>query len=355
MKGKERTKLPGFTGFFQITVGIGLFYGILNTYMAFSEYSSLFKTEYALLVGVILGINILEVSLSVGMLVLIALRKRAFLIFFWIDVADRVVALLLTLFLSGNSLDSFVSLIISAVWAFYFYYSDNFARAFTPYKKPPLNPDTKPQPVTAFQETAQQKQLVMDKANEQADAVALEPIHDASEGPIEEAKQAASILSEKTKADETKQKKAEKIRFCKYCGTQIKKEDAVCPNCGKRIRFRIKPKTALIGMAFLLCASLGFNIYQIVKASKTAEKMFAQEIEIAALEQTVETKERKISEIEDFMDNNVAFIRSDMLSQYMSSMYHTYDCPAFEDCDYFIVYNIEQAKSLGYRPCEFCH
>ena len=138
MKGKERTKLPGLTGFFQITVGIGLFYGILNTYMAFSEYSSLFKTEYALLVGVILGINILEVSLSVGMLVLIALRKRAFLIFFWTDVADRVVALLLTLFLSGNSLDSFVSLIISAVWAFYFYYSDNFAKAFTPYKKPVL-------------------------------------------------------------------------------------------------------------------------------------------------------------------------------------------------------------------------
>lgn len=360
MKGKERTKLPGLTGFFQITVGIGLFSGILSIYLAFSEYSELFKTEYALLVGAIFGISILELSLSIGMLVLIAFRKRAFLILFWIGVADRAVALLLTLFLNGNVLNSFSSLIISAVWAFYFYYSDNFARAFTPYKKPPLNPDTKPQPVTASQETAQQKQqLVMNKANEQADAVAPEPTLDASKDPIEEAGQAASTLNEQPKADELKQKK---IRFCKYCGAQLKKEDVVCPNCGKRIRIKVKIKsrTAFVGLIFLLCVSLGFNVYQLIESNKAAQRTFAQDIEIETLEQTISRKEKEYVDLFDryldslvkvsFLDDKIALVVSDS-----ESTYHTYDCFIFKNCTSYMAYNIEQAEFLGYRPCEICH
>lgn len=370
MKGKERTKLPGLTGFFQLTVGIGLFYGILNTYMAFSEYSSLFKTEYALLVGAIFGINILELSLSVGMLVLIAFRKRAFLIFFWIDVADRVVALLLTLFSKGNALDSFTSLIISAVWAFYFYYSDNFARAFTPYKKPPLNPDTKPQPVAASQEAAQQKQQpVMDKAKEQADAAAPGPTLAALKEPIEGAKQAAGTLGEQAKTDKPKQKKTEKIRFCKYCGTQLAKEDAVCPNCKKRIRIKVKIKsrTAFMGLAVLLCISLGANVYLFIESNKAAQRLFAQDIEIAALEQTVEFKDKAVSEKEEeyldlfnrslayrekakFLDDNIVLIASSG-----SSVYHTYDCYVFRNGGFFSAYDIEQAELLGYQPCEICY
>lgn len=133
---KTKSKLPGLTELFRFTVVIGLLRGLWTTCQMFVDYAVFWGTAYAGLAAIDIGLRIIELVLYAGMLVYIALRKRTFLICFWADVGCRVMTLLVVLFAGGSAAEFLTPLILPLVWAAYFYLSDNFSDAFTPYREP---------------------------------------------------------------------------------------------------------------------------------------------------------------------------------------------------------------------------
>ena len=51
-----------------------------------------------------------------------------------------------------------------------------------------------------------------------------------------------------------------------------------------------------------------------------------------------------------FLDNQIALV----VYPY-GEVYHRYDCHHFQNCNSYLAYNIDAAKSLGYEPCAICH
>lgn len=133
---KTKSELPGFTDFFRITVVLGFLSTLFYVYQLFGDYASIWGTKYAWLAALDIGLSLVELVMYLGMLIYIALRKRTFLICFWVDFGCRVVTLLVVLFVSGNVSGLLAPLAVSLIWAAYFYRSNNFAKAFTPYKEP---------------------------------------------------------------------------------------------------------------------------------------------------------------------------------------------------------------------------
>lgn len=87
-----------------------------------------------------------------------------------------------------------------------------------------------------------------------------------------------------------------------------------------------KYKIAIVVISVLLVLSLGLNLYQ---AGLTAE---------------YETNAEK----SEFIDEFVVFIEDDN-----TNLYHKYECNRFKG-DYFWAFNIDQAISMGYKPCPIC-
>lgn len=150
---KEKPKLPGLMYLFTVTLILGLLTALGSTYQMFVDYDAFWGTEYASLAAIDIGLRLIELAMYVGMLVFIAQQKRTFLICFWVDYGCRVATFLFVLVMGGSAASFLTPLVLPTIWAAYFYWSSNFAHAFTPYK-PPLFSSEGMAPVTPAESPA---------------------------------------------------------------------------------------------------------------------------------------------------------------------------------------------------------
>ena len=113
-------------------------------------------------------------------------------------------------------------------------------------------------------------------------------------------------------------------------------------------------KIPLIVVSVLLVLSLGLNLYQLGAKSDMEESLTQNQ----ELEQELEQEKEQNSELQqklkqnrnkiDFFDEYIVCVEDDN-----TGWYHKYECFRFRGREFW-VYNIDQAKSLGYKPCPDC-
>lgn len=96
-------------------------------------------------------------------------------------------------------------------------------------------------------------------------------------------------------------------------------------------------KVALIVVSLLLVLSLGLNLYQLGTKANTE----------SAPIQSNNISEQNREKLE-FFDEFIVIVEDDN-----TDLYHKYECYRFRG-ENFWVYNIDQADSLGYKPCPTC-
>lgn len=154
---KEKTRLPGLIYLFCVSLVFSLIFA-LPRFAEVVELLSVFQnTAYFGLACFDAGVFITEVAMFIAMLVLIAMRKRAFLICFWIDYASRVSTLAVILLFGGQIGSSWTVLVWPTIWAFYFYLSVKVSAAFSPYRKPLFREVTAPAAAEAQVTDAEQE------------------------------------------------------------------------------------------------------------------------------------------------------------------------------------------------------
>ena len=135
---KEKTKLPGLVYLFCISLVFGMLVSLPRCFALVEALTVFWDTPYFALACFDAIIFFVEVLMYLAILALIALRRRAFLICFWIDYACRILTMAVILLLGGGLGSSWTALIWPTIWAFYFYRSLNAAAAFSPYRRPLL-------------------------------------------------------------------------------------------------------------------------------------------------------------------------------------------------------------------------
>ncbi len=135
---KEKTKLQGLIFLYCVTLVFGLLAAAPRPFALLEALSVFWGTPYFALACFDAVIFLIQVVMYLAMLVLITLRRRAFLICFWIDYLCRVVTLAVILLLGGQLSSSWSALLLPSIWALYFYSSINVAKTFSPYRRPLL-------------------------------------------------------------------------------------------------------------------------------------------------------------------------------------------------------------------------
>lgn len=67
-----------------------------------------------------------------------------------------------------------------------------------------------------------------------------------------------SITDEIIKTEQAKQKEQDDLRYCRYCGNKIKKDDKFCPHCSKRqiMANHVEEEKGTLGILSIIIASL---------------------------------------------------------------------------------------------------
>lgn len=409
---KEKTELPGLMLFFRITLIIGLLHEMLNTYQMFVDYADLWGTVYAGTAAIDIGVRLIELPMYIGMLIFIALRKRTFLICFWVDYGCRVFILFYALAMGGSLGAYLVPLIVPTLWAAYFYRSSNFAHAFTPYKPPLLSSEgmEKPSgdsappspPENAPAELASPKPAAAEDASSlssQAEA-SCEEVSPPTSPPQEKAvqppeqKTEASVsaahgceVSPKFPGAAVSDKPAEpqsatRRRFCKYCGTELRPKDSLCPSCGKRVRVIISwKKTAFFSLLFfsLICnlvlgIILGRQLQQIEVLSDR-QKELSSELYLQKQYSYQNVGEGgNLSWSNTYQRNKEFYKNSDGVSEINTNQMHSITfankyvaivtsngdkwhhpyCFHLANASEVYIYSVAGAEKAGYEPCEDC-
>ena len=157
--------------------------------------------------------------------------------------------------------------------------------------------------------------------------------------------------------------------FCKQCGSMIDKESKICSGCGKQY-FRMsnfaKKPVVMVALLLIVIALTVICVFQQINISKQASEVQNLITETVDLKEQVSTKQSTINtlhsrinalerdvksykELSAFVNNYVVFIEDDGTKRY-----HKFECDKFVG-ESFWVYNIEAAKSNGYRECQLCH
>ena len=102
------------------------------------------------------------------------------------------------------------------------------------------------------------------------------------------------------------------------------------------------------------------------EATSLKEQIRVKDSEIVTLKSTIDSRKRDISALQskiyslqnendslstsaDFMEYHVVIVPDDG-----SNIYHKYGCPRLNTSSGFWIYNTENAKYNGYRPCSYC-
>lgn len=87
-----------------------------------------------------------------------------------------------------------------------------------------------------------------------------------------------------------------------------------------------------------------------IQANKNLRDKQEDENSLSAKLYSTKSKLAVAEEKSDFLDEHIAFVVYGD-----ERYYHKYDCTAFQNCNTYWAYNIEQAEDNGYRPCPDCH
>ena len=155
------------------------------------------------------------------------------------------------------------------------------------------------------------------------------------------------------------------VKYCSRCGSLIDATTKKCSGCGKQYFRGINHKIILIIFVFLFLVSLVVNIKFYFENTEYMNKIILLEQATVNLETenenltsritnliTDKTKlQTKINEQAKeiiFYDKHIVFIEDDGTKKY-----HKYDCQKFVGSSFW-AYNLESAKSKGYKPCSLC-
>ena len=164
----------------------------------------------------------------------------------------------------------------------------------------------------------------------------------------------------------------EKIRFCKYCGSEIDINEKICTGCGKEF-FSVKRSILpafkiLLSLAFII--SIVINVWLLFYYMDTTDlksELFQLEAERDAartslnnlkglyndLEKDYKTSENeriKYASLYMAYKNDFAYITA------TGEKYHAYDCTYIQKCNTEIYVDaIYDLKKQGYYQCSECY
>ena len=164
----------------------------------------------------------------------------------------------------------------------------------------------------------------------------------------------------------------EKIRFCKYCGSEINMEEKICTGCGKQFFSAKKSIIPAFKFCFVLMfiASIIVNIwfffnYKEVESLKS--ELFQLEAERDAARTSLDNMKKLYDKLEkDYKASEDKRIKyTNLYMQYKidcayitatGEKYHTYDCAYIQNCNTKIyVDTIYDLKKQGYYQCSECY
>lgn len=171
----------------------------------------------------------------------------------------------------------------------------------------------------------------------------------------------------------SKPKKAKgKVQKCPKCGALLSKKEKICSICGEAMPKKPRSaKAAIISMSVVICLLLCSTVYfmlemfegnraidklneEITSYSEVIEKLNS---ELATQTRQSESWKRHYQDLK--LDYNRMYAEASFFHDYAvivgnsNRYYHSYNC-AYLDTSYFYIYNIENAKYQGYRPCPHC-
>ncbi len=153
---------------------------------------------------------------------------------------------------------------------------------------------------------------------------------------------------------------ASNTKRCKICGGEIDPVTKVCMNCQKSyansFRMGRSDKTDRAGKAgYIVALSITAvllivsGVFAVIKNNELNDA-YAR---IDTLQTRVSSLETRVNDYQDkasFVDEYIAIV-----VEGDDRYYHTYDCKAYQQCEYFWIYGINDAEYYGYEPCPECH
>ncbi|MBC5580905.1 hypothetical protein H8S23_05255 [Anaerofilum sp. BX8] len=371
MESKKKSELPGLTFFFVFTLVVGLLRELWTTYEMFVDYNAFWGTEYASIAAIDIGLRLIELAMYVGMLVFIALRKRTFLICFWVDYGCRVFSLLCVLVMGGPAASFLTPLVLPTIWAAYFYRSSNFAHAFTPYKPPffsfegmaPVTPAESPAGAADGSSSPQTPDApaAAESVSPPSPPEAVTPQPAQEELPVSvpmaapsESSAATSVATSPSSVPQAEAvpSSSAQHRFCKYCGAEYGPQDTVCPKCGKRVRYFSPSKPHVPLLAALLIISLVGNIIlgvvSVKQSNEIKENQKVLDI-LASLSYEPKIGDPWENTIIGFSKLHVAIVTPN------GEVYHAPGCQYLKAAKSLRIYSVSGAEQLDYAPCSVCH
>ncbi len=156
---------------------------------------------------------------------------------------------------------------------------------------------------------------------------------------------------------------ASNAKRCKICGGEIDPVTKVCMNCQKSyansFRTGRSDKTnsadragktgyvvALVVAAVLLIVSGVFSVIKNNELNDAYAKIDSLQTRVNTLQTRVNDYQGKAS----FVDEYIAIV-----VEGDDRYYHTYECSAYQQCEYFWIYGNNDAEYYGFEPCPECH
>jgi hypothetical protein len=152
-----------------------------------------------------------------------------------------------------------------------------------------------------------------------------------------------------TVAVEKAQLKAEKVRYCKLCGSVIDRSTKVCTGCDKQYFKGIKlSKVAITAIAFVVIIAILSTIcvMQQMKIRKMQATIDFLDNELGVLYLEQYENQRKLQ----FYDKHVVIVPNNG-----TDTYHKWGCSKLDTSVGGWIYNTEAAVGNGYRACPYCN
>ncbi len=170
-----------------------------------------------------------------------------------------------------------------------------------------------------------------------------------------------------------KPKKAKgKVQKCQKCGALLGKKEKACPICGQAMPKQPRgAKAAIISMSVVICLLVCSTVYfmlEMLEGNRAIDRLneeitsYAEEIEKLNSELSAQTRRaeswskdyRELKEDYDKICLEASFFHDYAVIVGNGNRYHSYGCPYLDRSAGFYIFNRENARYQGYRPCSHC-
>lgn len=170
-----------------------------------------------------------------------------------------------------------------------------------------------------------------------------------------------------------KPKKAKgKVQKCQKCGALLGKKEKVCFICGEAMPKQPHgAKAAIISMSVVICLLLCSTVYfmlEMFEGNRAIDKLneeitsYSEVIEKLNSELSAQTRRaeswskdyRELKEDYDKVHREMSFFHDYAVIVGNGNRYHSYGCSYLDRSAGFYIFNRENARYQGYRPCPHC-